>query len=144
MRNAWLIEPVSDSDKELGAGGPPGPPPQEPLPVKFIHEKGPQYRTYHADAAWAAVNGQANIQLEFYLEHPPFPTVVVQPVNTDATYTGEMKIEGLEDKEHFVVIRDFQVGVVLSLQSAIQLQTVLGKFIDMAKEQQQFLKDAKK
>jgi hypothetical protein len=131
---------VIDTDDKL----PVVPPPQGPLPVKFIHEKGPQYRTCHADAAWGTTNGQSNIQLEFYLERAPIPTVVIQPVNPDGTYTGEQKLEPIQDTEHFVVIRDFQVGVVLSLQSALQVQAVLGNFIELAKEQQRLSKETKK
>jgi hypothetical protein len=130
---------VTETDKNLTAGGQT---PQAPLPVKFIHEKSRQYRTCHADSVWGTINGLSNIQLEFYLEHPPIPSVVVQPVNPDGTYTGEQKLEPIQDAEHFVVVRDFQVGVVLSFQSAVQVHTVLGNFIELAK--QQLSKETKK
>jgi hypothetical protein len=47
MGNVWLIEPVSNTDKELETDVPT---PQVPLPGKFMHEKGPQYQTCHVDA----------------------------------------------------------------------------------------------
>jgi hypothetical protein len=83
---------VSETDKNPAAGGLTT---QGPLPVKFVHEKGPQYRVYHADAVWGMLKGLSNIQLEFYLEHPPIPRVAIQPVNADGTYTGEQKLEGI-------------------------------------------------
>ena len=127
-----IIEPVNETDKNLTACGSTS---QAPLPVKFIHEKSQQYRTCHADAVWGTINGLSNIQLEFYLERPPIPSAVVQPVNPDGTYTSEQKLEPIQDAGHFIVVRDFQVGVVLSLQSAIQVHTVLGNFIELAKQQ---------
>jgi hypothetical protein len=149
--NSYTIEAVSETDKKwtvsepLPAQAPVSEQPAHgPLPVKFIHEKGPQYRIYHADAAWGTANGQSNIQLEFYLEHPPIPTVVIQPVKPDGTFTGEQKLEPIQDAEHFVVIRDFQVGIVLSLQSALQVQAVLGSFIELVKEQQRLSMETKK
>ncbi len=141
MQNVRPLITVSEKESNLPAGGESFRP---PLPVKFIHEKGPQYRIYHADAVWGTTNGQSNIQLEFYLEHPPIPTVVIQPVNPDGTFTGEQKLEQIQDGEHFVVIRDFQAGIVLSLQSALQVQAVLGNFINLAREQLRLSKETNK
>ena len=121
---------MNKTDEKLAAGDPT---PQGPLPVKFIHEKCPQYRTYHVDGAWGAITGLSNIQLELYSEHPPLPKAVIHPVKPDGTYTGEQSIEGIDDPDHFVVVRDFQLGVVLSLQSAKLVHEILGNFIEMSK-----------
>jgi hypothetical protein len=104
-------------------------------PVKFIHEKGAQYRVYHADGAWGVINNFGNVQIDFCVERPPMPSAVIHPVKQDGNYTGEQTMEGIEDKNHFVVVRDFQCGVVLSFAAAVQVHSVLEVFIKSSKQQ---------
>ena len=104
-------------------------------PVKFVHEKDKQYRTYHADGAWGTINSLGNLQIEFCVEHALTPTAVVQPVKPNGEFTGEQRMLGLDDPDHFVVIRDFQCGIVLSYAAAVQVQSVLETFIKTSKQQ---------
>ena len=106
-----------------------------PKPVKFVHEKDPQYRTYHADGAWGTINSFGNLQIEFCVERPPTPNAVIQPVKPDGNFTGEQTLEGLDDPDNFVVVRDFQCGIVLSIAAAVQVQSVLDSFIKTSKQQ---------
>ena len=104
-------------------------------PVKFIHEKGPQYRVFHVDGAWGSINVQGNAQLELYVEHAVTPSAVVQPIQPDGIFSGEQIPFGLVDKDHFLVIRDFQCGVVLSYNAAVQVKNVLDSYIATVKDQ---------
>jgi len=106
-----------------------------PKPVKFIHEKGAQYRIFHADEIWATINNFGNVQIDFCVQHPPVPPSVIHPVNPDGTPTGEQKMQGVDDPVYFNIVRDFQCGVVLSLQTAIQLQYALDFYIKNTKQQ---------
>jgi hypothetical protein len=108
--------------------------PVAPKPVKFIHEKGPQYRIYHADAGWGVINQFGNVQIDFCVEHPPTPSHVVQPIDAKGVPQGEYTMFGLDDKDHFLIVRDFQCGVVLSFAAAVQVHTILGHYINTAKQ----------
>ena len=63
------------------------------------------------------------------------PTAVIHPVKPDGNYTGEQVMKGLDDQDHYVVIREFQFGVVLSLAAAMQIHSVLDSFIKTSKQQ---------
>lgn len=105
-------------------------------PVKFIHEKGAQYRVYHADEIWGVMTNFGNLQIDFCVQRPPTPSSVVHPVNPDGTGTGEQHMSFTEDDpRYFNVVRDFQCGVVLSLATAIQLRSALDYYISNTKQQ---------
>jgi hypothetical protein len=104
-------------------------------PVKFIHEKGAQYRIFPADSAWGVINHNGNLQIDFCVERPPTPSVVIQPVKPDGNPTGEQISEGLGDQKYFNVVRDFQCGIVLSYAAAVQVRSVLDAYITNTKQQ---------
>ena len=104
-------------------------------PVKFIHEKGSQYRIFHADEVWATISSLGNVQIDFCVQHPVVPPFVIHPLNPDGSPTGEQKMHGIDDPDYTVVVRDFQCGVVFSLNTAIQLQHALDYYIKSTKQQ---------
>src|ERR1017187_7087568 len=102
-------------------------------PVRFVHEKGPQFRTYHADGAWGALNAQNEIYVNFFAEYPRLATGVINQVRSEEhTYTGKFQLLGDTDPDHFVVIRDFQCSVVLSIENAVRIRGLLDSFIQIA------------
>ena len=104
-------------------------------PVKFVHEKGSQFRTYHAAGVWGVANAESEIHLNFYTEYPRLATGVINEVNpADGTYTGEFQMEGVTDPNYYVVVRDFQCGIVMSIESAIRVRAVLDGFIKTAQK----------
>jgi hypothetical protein len=104
-------------------------------PVKFIHRQGDQLPTFHADGAWGVANHHNLIRIGFYTENPSTPTAVIQPVNPDGLPKGEQKLEGENDAEHFIYVRDFQCNVVLPITGAIQVYQMLGNFIRVVQQQ---------
>jgi hypothetical protein len=98
-------------------------------PVKFIHEKGAQYRIFHADGGWGSINYAGNLQIDFIVERPKTAEAVIAPVNPDGSFTGEQKLVGVEDRDYILVTRDFQCGVILSLNAAAQIHDVLGNYL---------------
>lgn len=108
----------------------------KPLPVRFIHKESKSFHTVPADGVWGMVNGQGNIQIIFLTEHPPIPDAVIFPVNQDGGFVGQMTEEYKEnDPNHYIVIREFQVGVTMSITAAKQAHIVLGNFIAMVEDQ---------
>lgn len=104
-------------------------------PVKFVHEKSPQFRTYHTDGAWGVVNALGDIHLSFFTEHPRLAAGVINKVNPEnGIYTGEHEMVGDTDPNYFITVRDFQCSVVLSIQTAERIHTLLGNFIGIAKK----------
>ncbi|HEY1718717.1 MAG TPA: hypothetical protein VGH42_10565 [Verrucomicrobiae bacterium] len=106
-----------------------------PKPIKIIHEKGAQYRVYHADGAWGVISHNGNVQLDFCVERPPTPSGVIQPVHPDGNPTGEQTFLGLGDQNYFNMVRDFQCSIVLSFAAAVQVRSVLDSYIAATKPQ---------
>lgn len=111
------------------------PAPVAPKPVKITHERGAQYRVYHADGAWGVISHHGNVQIDFCVERPPTPSGVIEPVQPDGKPTGEQQLEGLGDQKYFHVVRDFQCGIVLSFAAAMQVRSVLDNYIAQTKKQ---------
>jgi hypothetical protein len=104
--------------------------------VKYVHEKGPEFRTYHVDGTWGAVNSESQIHLTFFTEYPRLATGVIHQVNPEnGFYTGEFQLQGVPDPDYFVVVRDFQCSIALSIASAERLHSLLGSFIEIAKKE---------
>jgi hypothetical protein len=103
--------------------------------VKITHEKGSQYRVYHADGAWGVISHHGNVQIDFCVERPPMPSAIVQTVNPNGSPTGEQQLEGIGDQNYFHVVRDFQCGIVLSYAAAVQVRSVLDNYIAQTKHQ---------
>lgn len=103
--------------------------------VKIIHEKGAQYRVFHADTAWGVISPHGNVQLDFCVERYPTPSGVIQPVQPDGKPNGEQTFLGLSDQNYFNIVRDFQCGIVLSFAAAVQVRSVLDNYIAATKSQ---------
>jgi hypothetical protein len=130
---------MPDTEKKLNSAQNPATPsaPAAPIavkPVKVIHEKGSQFRTFHADGAWGIVNSFGNLQVDFCVERPPTPTAVLQPIK-DGNFTGEQIMQGVDDPDYFLIVRDFQCGVILSYAAAVQVHTLLENYIKSVKQQ---------
>jgi hypothetical protein len=119
---------------------PPEPPdasadPLKAKAVKFLHERTPVYHIMHVDGAWGSINSNGNAQLDFYVETAITPDAVVQPLGADGNFTGEQIPLGRVEPETLLVVRNIQCGIVLSLNAAIQIQSVLQSFINSSKKQ---------
>lgn len=111
------------------------------LPMKFVHEKNPTFRTYHADGQWIIVGAHSNLHINFYTEHPKMVSGVINAVDTNTGhFTGEAKLEGAPDAdgECYLCTRDFQCNIVLPIQAAERLLQILPALIESAKQQQKF------
>ena len=113
-------------------------------PVKFVHEKCALFRTVHADGVWGMTNNQGNIQLNYYIDHEPLPDASIWPVTPNGFPTGEMQTVGKLDENYYLVSREFQIGVVLSLQAAKQVYAVLGNFIKVGEESVRIVEDLRR
>jgi hypothetical protein len=110
------------------------------LPTKYVHEKSPDFRTYHTNGAWMTVNASNEIQVNFFAEHPIIAGGVIHEVTENGFFTNNNKMLGLDDKEHSVVIRDFQCCVFLSISTAERLYKGLASFIEIAKKSEADMK----
>jgi hypothetical protein len=103
-----------------------------PLPVKFLTEKDASFRTYHADGAWGMINNHANIQLNFFVERPPMASDVTYQLDEKGSPIDQGNMTIQQEKGHFLLVREYQSAVVLSLPCARIVHSVLGSFIKIA------------
>jgi hypothetical protein len=104
-------------------------------PVKFVHRQLENLPTFFADGGWGVLNHYNLIRIGFYTENPPVATSVIQPVLPDGTANGDQIHADERDSEFFVINRDFQCQITLTVPSAIQVYQMLGSFIRLAQEQ---------
>jgi hypothetical protein len=104
------------------------------LPLKFVHKKDSSFRTFHADGAWGVQGTGGNILLNFFVEHEPMADVAIYPVDEAGSVSGEGQLLWEKDDKHFVIIRDLQACIVLSIDAATNLHTMLGNFIKLTEQ----------
>ena len=102
------------------------------MPVKFVHERAPLFRTVHADGAWGGASASTNVHLTFFSERPPIPRSVIMEISPEGTWLDkEPVIEVATDAN---VVRQFEVEVTMSLDIARVVHQVLQNFIKMAED----------
>ena len=100
-------------------------------PVRFVHVKSGQFRSYHADGAWSVMNAHGDVNVNFFLEFPKLADEVIIPIGPDGklTTTSQLIGAGENDPNHYVVTRDMQCSVVLSPLVAMNLRDQLDFYI---------------
>ena len=98
-------------------------PPQRTLqlPVHFI--KGSSFRVVHASGAWFGGDPQQNLHLTFFNDRTPIPQITVLNLDERGMVLGE-DLSQRESKQG--VIREMEVDVVFSIQSAVDFYRALG------------------
>src|SRR5947209_10685342 len=97
--------------------------------VKIHQQKSNLFRVVHADGVWMSVNPHRQIHLTFYSERYPIPTAIFFGVDGKGTVIDE-DISRRETKKDWV--REMEVSVSLSLETARAVQTALDRFIKIA------------
>lgn len=110
-----------------------------PGSVKFYQRKTPGFRIVQADGAWGALNAYGIIHMQFFSEHPGLPAAVNMIASADGKKFERITLDDGEEQH-----RDFEVDVVMTLPSAVQVHTLLGNFIKMAEEQTKTQIEARK
>jgi sulfite reductase alpha subunit-like flavoprotein len=107
-----------------------GPAPRKP--VLFHHVRMGPFRSIHADGAWASINGLGNITLAFFNERPPLPKSVTYEYGESGQFVPTKEaLTAVPDNE---VLRQFEAEVIMSLESAKRIHTLLGNFIKIKEE----------
>ena len=87
-----------------------------------IHNKiSPNYKSYHIDGAYGGITTRGYISLSFYAERGPIPKSTDFEVIEN---TGLKKIGDSEDSKKGI-LREFEVGVYLDINTAKELHTYL-------------------
>jgi hypothetical protein len=113
------------------------PPVSRPLPEKlfFDYIKSNDFRVIHADGAFGGLTPQGLVFVTLYAERPPIPTRIGYTVAQDGQ--GHIKL-GDELKEERVcrdgIVRDLEVGVMMSVAVAESLRDWLSVRIAQARE----------
>jgi len=109
-------------------------PPNKLQPVKFITEKAPSFRTYHADGAWGMLGNNGNIQINFFHERDTLPKEVTHEILQDGTFELNGVVVKDKDDTYYTVIREFDSAVILSVTAAENIHKMLGNFIKLSKD----------
>lgn len=103
-------------------------------PVRWIvvhQQKAHLFRVVHADGAWCSLSPANLIHLTFYNDRYPLPRSIQFPVNAAGVVGNEdpEKREMLKDW-----VREMEVDIVLSLESAKLVRQGLDNFIALAEK----------
>lgn len=83
-----------------------------PNKVRFVHKKQDNYQSYYANGVFGAISGRGDFEFNFFYEHVNMPEEQVM-INKE----GQLKLDE-EDTTEVLVIRDFKVGVVMTLEQS--------------------------
>lgn len=92
------------------------------LPIRY--KQGANYRIYYADGALGSWSPRSNLSIDFYIDRPPIPEVVIHEIEGDQL--GKV-VDQVGDKG---LNRERQFGLILSVQTAVELRDWLTKKIE--------------
>lgn len=87
--------------------------PQEvPNRIRFVHKKLDNYQSYYANGAFGAISARGDFEFNFFFEHTDVPEEQIM-----TNKEGQFKLDE-ENPTEVIVIRDFKVGVIMTLEQA--------------------------
>ena len=98
------------------------PKPTTPWQIHFI--KSSHFRVIHASGVWYGGDNQHNLHLTFFNERTPIPRKMVVNLNEQGVVVGE-DLTKRDSREG--VIREMEVDIVFSIQSAVEFYRTLGE-----------------
>lgn len=102
-----------------------------PTKISFDYIKTSQFRIVHVDGAFGGPTPQGHLFISFYAERPPIPQRVVHEVMTTTDGVALGPEIPTERNVRPGVVRDVEVGVIMTLQNAIALRDLLNSRIEL-------------
>lgn len=99
--------------------------------VKFHYIKSNAFRVVHADGAIGGLTPQLNVFVSLYSDRLPIPELQVMQVDENGLLGSELANERVSKPG---VVREVEVGVVLSLSTARALAQFLTEQVQQADE----------
>jgi len=96
--------------------------------IAFHFIKSPQFRVIHADGVIGGLTPNNNIHFALFSERLAIPQEVIHTINPDGSLGGERKPKGKEG-----IVREMDVDVVMSLETAVVVHEWLTKRIEELK-----------
>ncbi|MGH9929240.1 MAG: hypothetical protein ACREA9_08430 [Pyrinomonadaceae bacterium] len=97
--------------------------------VRFVTKYARHHRTLHADGAWAAVTPQLEVQFGMFNDLRPMPDEVSHFVTPEGKVGNQLPADALSADTLSEVVREVDVTVVVSVDTAKNLVTVLAQMI---------------
>lgn len=94
--------------------------------ISFEYIKGSQFRTFHADGVFGAINPKLNLQFYFWNERIPIPRKMVHKLTLDGTLGDEIP-ELREQRDS--LIRELDMSLVMDYDTATDLRDWLNELI---------------
>jgi len=102
-----------------------------PETLNFDYIKSNQFRVIHADGAFFALTAQGGVTVSFFAERQPIPRRIVIRVNPDGTLGQEITEQRVVRD---AIVRDTEVAVAMSLETAKRINDTLGEILEKAKQ----------
>ncbi|OHD57205.1 MAG: hypothetical protein A2Y33_07370 [Spirochaetes bacterium GWF1_51_8] len=98
---------------------------EKSIKVDFHYIKSNQYRTSYANGVFGGITPRGELQMDFFVERQVIPQVATYAISNEGILGEIIKTEG---KSGF--IREFDCGVLMSIDVAINFYEWLGQKID--------------
>jgi hypothetical protein len=113
--------------------------PEKPTPSDQQTEKtykvafytAPFFRSVQADGSWGRISPSGLIHLSFFNDCGIMPAAEVHDVGPDGTISPEIKLDFASDAN---LVRQLEVDVILSLESAKSVRDNLQNFIEILED----------
>ena len=100
-----------------------------PSSIKFHYIKGNFFRVIHADGAIGGITPSRDIFVSLFSERAALPKMIEQTVKLDGSLGDEVAREGKDG-----IVREVEVGIVLSLNAAQLIADWLHNQVKVLKE----------
>jgi hypothetical protein len=100
----------------------------------IVFFRAPFFRTVQADGAWGRISPANSIHLSLFNDCGPLPAVATHKIRADGILTGEMNVSIPAGTD---LVRQVEVDVVLSLESAKAVRDTLENFIKLLEKNRQ-------
>ncbi|MCG2589122.1 hypothetical protein [Rhodohalobacter sulfatireducens] len=97
------------------------------IPIRY--KKNTSYETFFADGAMGGWTPRKNLSLDFYVEKAATPDIVVHEL-TEEGHLGEL----IERKGDVGFVREKQLGIVMNVQTVVELRDWLTAKIEEGQE----------
>ncbi len=88
-----------------------------PKEAKVTYTKSPDYKLVYVNGVYGGITGKGELRFDFFQEFHPYPEEEILEITDD----GKLGAPEPEDSEQFELIREKQIGIVMSMGFAQSL-----------------------
>lgn len=104
------------------------------LKFKYIYD--PSFNPVYTNGMQASLTPKGELTVNFYFERAPLPKTQTYAITSEGTMGDKISSEPNDGNDTVAIVRYIESGIILDLESAKALRTLLDNHIKMMEERQ--------